>query len=192
MNAMLAQPPIHRFNIAEYEAMARHGILRPDDRVELITGEIVEMPPVGNHHIAAVTALVETFYRLLPQGAATIMSQQPIPLLPDSMPEPDVMLLRHREDCYLDRRATSNDVLLVVEVAEGTLRYDRTTKLRLYAGAGVSEYWIVNLNDGMLELYRDSRAETYASARIARAAESVAPSAFPECRLRVGAMLGLR
>lgn len=189
MNVPLDERMPHRFNVAEYEAMTRYGIVLPGDRVELIAGEIAEMPVQSPPHAGCVTYLTSFFSRHC--DAATVMTHEAMAVLPDSMPAPDVMLLRARDDDYRFRRVEPADVMLLVEVADGSLRYDRTEKLRLYAGAGVSEYWIVDLGGRALEVYRDSRDETYASARLLRPAEMIAPAALPACRVRVGDILGV-
>ena len=131
-----------RFTRAEYYRMVEVGILKPDDRVELIRGEIVEMSPIGPRH----RAFVENLTMLLAPrlvGRAIVSIQLPVALADDTEPQPDVKVLRRRADVpYKEREAWGEDVVLVMEVSDTSLRYDRGTKLRLYAGAGIPEYWI--------------------------------------------------
>jgi len=191
MSITVEERALRRFSLAEYAAMVRHGILTADDRVELIAGEIVEMPPIGNPHKGGVTYLTQSFFGNLPRNAATVMVQQGLAIFPDSMPQPDLALLRFRADAYRSRHNEPGDVLLLVEVADASLRYDRGTKRRLYAKAGVPEYWIVDLT-GTVEVYREPRDEAYASVRVAKGDDVVAPAAFPDCRLSVEEILGVR
>lgn len=191
MQSMVAERTLHRFNLAEYEAMIRHGILGAGDRVELIAGEIVEMPPIGDPHKGSVTFLQRFFERHLADGQAIVMVQQALAIVPNSMPQPDLLLLRYRSDFYRHRANYPDDALLAVEVADASLRYDRTTKLSLYANAGVREYWIVDVNGKAIEVYREAAEDAYASVRVARGKETVAPNAFPDCSTSVNDVLGL-
>jgi Uma2 family endonuclease len=191
MQSMVAERTLHRFNLAEYEAMIRHGILGADDRVELIAGEIVEMSPIGHPHKGSVTFLQDFFERHLADGQAIVMVQQALAIVPNSMPQPDLLLLRYRSDFYRRRPNYPDDTLLAIEVADSSLRYDRTTKLSLYANAGVPEYWIVDVNGEAVEIYREPADDAYASVRIARGDDAVAPAAFPDCSTTVNDILGV-
>ncbi len=175
----------HRFNLAEYDAMIRHGILTTNDRVQLIAGEIVEMPPIGDPHRGYVTYLSRLFMTNLSERIATITVQQPVAIPPDSEPEPDLMLLKPRADFYARRHIEPEDVLLLVEVSDTTLRLDRLVKLPIYANASIPEVWIVDLNGGAIEIYRDPSPDVYASRSVAQRGATIAPNAFPSCRLDV-------
>ena len=140
-----------RFTADEFERMVAAGIFREDERLELIGGEIVEMAPIGHRHAACDSNLHERFVRGL-GDRAFVWGQGPARLAIDSVPEPDLALLRRRS--YQTGAPRPEDVLLVVEVAESSLRYDRTTKLRLYASAGVPEYWIVSVGGEWIEVCR--------------------------------------
>ncbi len=132
-----------RFTRAEYHRMAEVGILRKHDRVELIKGEIVEMSPIGRRHKAFVTNLAELLIlRLVDRARVSVQSG--VVLADDTEPEPDVTVLRRRSVPYKEREAHTEDVLLLIEVADSSLAYDRSTKLRLYAEAGIPEYWVVD------------------------------------------------
>jgi Uma2 family endonuclease len=178
-----------RFTLDEYHRMADAEILHEDDRVELIRGEIVQMSLIGPPHAAAVAAL----NRLLVQRAAdraVVWPQNPIVILPDSEPQPDVVLLRPRGDGYRRGHPQPEDILLLVEIADTSLRYDRTVKLQLYAAAGVREVWIVDLGGGAIEVYREPEGERYRRQdRVARGG-ALAPEAFADLLVPVSEILG--
>src|SRR5262249_41606502 len=142
------------FTVDEYHRMAEVGILTEDDRVELIDGEIIKMSPIGSYHVACVNRLTAV---LIPKvgGAAIVSVQNPIRIDDYSEPEPDIAILRHRDDFYSQSLATANDVLLVIEVADSSLEYDRTVKLSTYSRAGLPEFWIVDLQADEIEAYSE-------------------------------------
>src|SRR2546425_8980077 len=146
-----------RFTVDEYHQMARAGILNEADRVELIRGEIVHKMVIGSRHAACVARLTELWVARL-RGRAILWPQNPLTILPDSEPEPDIILLRHRADFYAGELPGPDDVALLVEVADTSLRYDRHVKGPLYAEAGVRDYWIVGLEGEAVEGYRNPRA----------------------------------
>jgi hypothetical protein len=174
-----------RFTIEEYERMAETGILTQDDRVELIDGEIVEMSPIGNPHAAFVANLTHLLVHAV-GDRARVWVQGPVRVPPRSKPQPDLALLRPRS--YVREGATTEDVLLVIEVADTSLRYDRTVKLRVYARAGIPEYWIVDANTETLEIYRSPLGDGYAGHLRPSGNERVAPLAFPEAALPVASI----
>ncbi len=141
----------HRFSVDDYEQMIAHGILTENERVELIRGEIVEKMVIGPLH----SAIVNRINRLLTTrlSSAIVSVQNPI-VLTDSEPEPDLALLVARDDFYASSKPQAHDVLLVIEVADSSLAYDREIKLPLYAQAGIQELWIVNLDESKVEVYR--------------------------------------
>src|SRR5689334_1628577 len=136
-----------RFTIEEYEGMGRAGILHEDEPLELIDGEIVEMAAAGSRHAAGVTRLNLWFTPRL-VGRALVRIQDPIRLPPRGEPEPDVVIVRPRPDAYAEQHPSPADILHVIEVADSSLGYDRGTRLRMYARAGIAEVWIVNLAAG--------------------------------------------
>ncbi len=140
--------------------MAEAGILHEDDRTELIHGEIIYMSPIGNFHAAIVSRLTNLLTpRLVPSFIVSV--QNPVRIGDRSEPEPDIMVLPFRDDYYASTGVTPADVLLLIEVSDSTLRYDRTTKLPLYATAGIPEVWIVDVNKQQLEVYRQPNEERY-------------------------------
>jgi hypothetical protein len=146
----------HRFDVAEYERMIAEGILTEEDDVELIRGEILAKMPIGSRHAACVKRLNRLLMGIV--GDLAIVGVQDPIRLADSVPQPDVTLLRTRADFYEADLPGAADVLLVVEVADTSLEFDRETKGRLYAEAGIACYWLVNLEDGVLEVFAEPGA----------------------------------
>lgn len=177
------------FTVDEYERMGEAGILSADDRVELIDGEIVEMSPIGKRHAACVARLTH-FLTLRLQGRAVVWAQNPLRLDGRSEPQPDVTVLKPRDDFYAQSLPTPADVLLLIEVSDTTLDYDRQVKLPLYARAGVAEVWVVNLADERVETYADPSGGAYQSASTAARGEEVAARAGAGLRLSVEEVLG--
>lgn len=173
-----------KFDVRDYYRLAEAGILREDDRVELIEGEIVTMVPIGSAHNGTVTALN---YRLMRVAGdrATVMVQGPLRLSGDSEPQPDLMLLRPRADFYSGAHPTAADVLLLIEVAQSSLRYDRGVKLPLYARHGVPEVWIVDLANRVVEVHRDPQADGYAGSTTLGPGAMLEPALLPGLRLPV-------
>jgi len=172
------------FTRDEYHRMGEAGILKPTDRVELIRGEIVEMSPIGKRHRAFVDNLTELLIVRL-AGRAIVSVQQPIALADDSEPQPDLTVLRRRPVPYKELEAYTPDALLLIEVAETSLRYDRSTKLRLYAEAGIPEYWVVDCAAEAVEVHRTPAADGYRDVTRVAGDGSVAPHAFPDVVLTV-------
>jgi len=144
-----------RFSLEEYEHMVEVGAFAGPfrKRVELIRGEIVEMTPIGTEHAYCVALLDEWSHKVVPSDKAMIRCQNPIRLpLVDSEPEPDIVWVTRKD--YSKKHPGPKDTLLVIEVAESSLEDDRTTKLVDYANSGIPEYWIVNLLDLQIEVYR--------------------------------------
>ena len=165
------------FTRAEYHRMGEVGILGEDDRVELIRGEIVKMSPIGRHHIAFVNNLNQLLVTRL-AGRAVVSVQNPVVLSDDTEPEPDLTVLRNRS--YKDAEPDVSDVLLLIEVAETSLRYDRVTKLPLYAEARVPEYWIIDCGAESVEVHRTPTAAGYRDVARLAGASSVSLQAFPD------------
>jgi|SRR5262245_19889750 len=172
-----------RFTREEYHRMAEVGILGRRDRVELIRGEIVEMSPTGRRHKAFVGNLTQLLVTRL-AGRAVVWVQSSVALADDTEPEPDLAVLRPGAVSYRDRDARGDDVLLLIEVAEGSLAYDRTTKLRLYAEAGIPEYWIVDCTSETVDIHRAPGPDGYRD--VTRAVGTARPEAFPDVELTTG------
>jgi len=177
-----------RFTVDDYYRMAETGILLPDERVELIEGQVVVVPPIGSPHAWSVDSLTRV---LVPAvgDRAIVRVQGPVRIDEYSEPEPDLSLLRPGPERYHASHPTPEDVLLVVEVAHTRALHDRSVKLPLYARAGIPEYWIVDLGREVVEVYRSPEAGTYASSYEARAGTTIAPEAFPDVALDAGVIL---
>ncbi len=160
MYAAADSPRRHRLTVADYYRMAEVGILANDARVELIDGEIIDMAPPGSLHAAAVHRLNESFVRAA-EGRAMVLVQNPIRLSEYSEPQPDLALLRRREDFYSEHHPLPADVLLVIEIADTSLRFDRETKMPLYAVHGIPELWLVDLRGKRLVRHRIPEQGTY-------------------------------
>lgn len=179
----------YRFTRADYHRMAQTGILRPDARVELIDGVIVEMSAIGSRHMAAVNRLNRLFLPPL-LGAAIVQIQGPIALGDNGEPEPDLVVLRFRDDFYETAHPTEEAALLVIEVADTSERYDRRTKGPLYARYGIPELWIVDLNRDRITRHRNPTPRGYATTRVYRRGERLSPLAFPDLKIAVDDVLG--
>ncbi len=150
----------HRLNVDEYYRMAEAGILGPDARVELIEGEIIDIVPIGSRHAAAVSRIAHLLHQEIGQQAI-VWTQNPVRLDEYSEPEPDLALLRPQEDFYKSAHPGPKDVLLVIEVADSSLRYDREIKIPLYARHGVPEAWLVDVENERLTLFREPSESGY-------------------------------
>jgi len=176
-----------RFSIEEYHRLGELGFFDPDERVELIRGEIIKMAAKGRFHSVCNSLLVEELILLLSRRAR-VRVQEPIILTDDSEPEPDVVIARNRADNYLSSHPEPADILLVIEVSDSTLKYDRETKLSLYAEAGIANYGIFNLVGSQLEIHSEPYQErqgdfNYRSKRIVLPDETVAIPGFPDLSL---------
>jgi len=169
--------------------MAEVGILNEDDRVELIRGEIVQMAPIGRDHASCVARLTHLLLGRL-HGRVVLWPQNPLVILPDSEPEPDIILLAWRDDFYRQALPGPQDVALLIEVAGSSLHYDRRLKGPLYAESGVRDYWIVDLEGDALEVHRDPRVTGFQRIERLARGSSLAPLAFPEVTLAVADILG--
>jgi Uma2 family endonuclease len=157
------RPAKRRITADEYERMGAAGIFHPDDHLELIEGEIVEMSPIGPRHAGAVAYLSKLLNRLFPD--LIVIVQSPVRLHDLSELEPDLALLRWRDDFYRSAHPTPADVLLIIEVADTTVETDRKVKIPLYARAGVPEVWLVNIPGERIEVYSGPAGKTYGRVR---------------------------
>jgi Uma2 family endonuclease len=184
----MVQIPRYRWTVDEYRKMIAHGILTEQHNVELIRGEIVPKMPKGDLHAWCLKVLIRLFGPLV--GNQAILSVQDPLYLPDSAPEPDFVLLAFRADLYRSGGPRAADALLVVEVADSSLAYDREVKGPLYAENGIAEYWIVNLVDRCLEVHRAPCPDgTFADVRTLRADDSVTLALLPTVAVAVGDLI---
>lgn len=173
-----------RFTIEEYHRLAELGFLTEDDRVELIRGEIIQMAAKGTLHTSCSSNLIRELGTSL-ANRATLRCQDPIVLPSNSEPEPDFAIVRNRADNYVSAHPRPSDVLLLIEISDSTLQYDRNVKISLYSEAGISDYWIFNLVDNHLEAYSEPYQDMqgrfgYAMKRITLPNQTVALPGFPD------------
>ncbi len=181
--------PKHRINVEEYYRMAEVGLLARDARVELIQGEVIDMAPIGSKHAALVDALGMLLTRAVGDRAIVGM-QRPIRLSAHSEPQPDVTLLKPRADFYSSAHPTASDVLLLIEVSDTTLRYDREIKVPLYASHGIPEVWLIDLNNKQMLHMREPNEQAYASLT-ALYGGNIESATMPGVRLDLSGLLNL-
>jgi Uma2 family endonuclease len=178
-----------KFTVEQYHKMAESEILTEDDRVELIRGEIIEMSPIGTKHAACVRRSSNLLSAKL-QGRALIDTQNPVVLNNNSEPQPDVTLLQPREDFYENAHPQPNDIFLVIEVADTTVKYDREVKIPLYAEDKITEVWLVDINEQCVEVFREPTADGYRNVQKLTRGESLSIQVFPDVMITVDEILG--
>ena len=177
------------FSVDEYHRISEAGILSEDDRVELIGGEIVKMSPIGSRHVGCVNRLNALLNSRV--GQAVIVSvQNPIRVDDYSEPEPDLALLKPRADYYSQALACAEEVLLIIEIADTSVDYDRTVKLPLYARSGIPEVLLVNLPQDSAEAHSKPVDGTYQTVRIIKRGQSYSSETLPELVLSAEEILG--
>lgn len=185
---VMATPiPRRQFTVEEYYRMAEIGILAPDERVELIEGEIIEMAPIGPRHLLCVNKLTK-YLNLQLDDSIMVNTQNPIRLNDFSEPEPDISLIKDAEN--LTEVPTSAATILAIEVADSTLEKDRTIKQQIYANAKIPEYWIVNLPEDVVEVYRTPSGDVYQDMKVISRDESISPLLLPNLVLSADKILG--
>ncbi len=191
MSSILSLPTSivrHRFTIEQYHEMIEGGIFAEDEPIELIHGEIVQKMPIGNPHAAAVNRLTRVLSKRL-EEKWMVSVQNPL-LIEDSEPEPDVAILTFCDDLYASRRPVAADAQLLIEVSDPSLAYDREIKGPVYAQAGIGEYWIVNLTNDTIEIYRDPQADgRYATVNTLRSGDTLKPIAIAGLAITVDEIL---
>jgi Uma2 family endonuclease len=181
-------PALHRFSAEDYHRLAELGILAPDARVELIEGAIHDMSPIGPPH-SGITIRLNRLFSLRSKGRWIVSVQSAVRLDSHSEPQPDVVLLKPAPDDYTSHHPAPDDVLLLIEVADSSLEFDRSKKLAVYARAGISEVWIVNLQDSTIEVYREPHFTGYEKRTVLSAGQKAAPAAFPDVDVDVAELL---
>jgi Uma2 family endonuclease len=172
----------YRITADEYFRMGEAGVLRPDARVELIEGEIIEMPPIGSPHAAIVDQLGDLLHEALAHRAI-VRRQHPVVLDEYSVPQPDLAVVIRRDDYYRRAHPQPNDLLLLVEVADSTLAFDRKVKAGLYARTGAPEFWLVDVAHSRVTRFLSPRDGVYAEALAAGARDTIAMAAFADIRI---------
>ena len=177
------------FTVQEYHLMGEAGIFGEDDRVELIEGEIIEMAAIGTRHASCVKRILRRF-SVIPENIAILGVQDPIQLTERTEPQPDVVLLQPRSDYYATAHPIPSEVLLLVEVSDSTVDFDRDVKVPKYARSGIREVWLWDLEVNCLEVYRDPTANGYTSMQKLERGQLVSPLAFPDFEVSVDLILG--
>ncbi|CAN1210460.1 Putative restriction endonuclease domain-containing protein [Tumidithrix helvetica PCC 7403] len=182
----------HKFDVEQYQLMGKAGIFHPEARLELIEGEIVIMTPIGLRHAVTINRLARFFNNAV-QSEGVISIQNPIRLPDYSEPQPDITILLPRDDFYAGKFPQAEDTLLLIEVADSSLKYDRTTKLSLYAEYSIPEYWIANLESDILEIYRQPQNKSYLQQTLIDSSViSFSPIAFPKITMTLKDIYGQR
>jgi Uma2 family endonuclease len=179
---------LRQITVEEYDLMIQTGVFDENDQVELLNGAIVEKMPKGTKHSAATDRATRIFYRTF-EETVVIRNQNPIWLDELSEPEPDIVLAKARDDDYEDSHPTPAEIYLILEVSDSTLDYDRNTKGEAYARAGISQYLVLNVQEKVLEDYREPSADGFQSKQTYHAGQQFNLVAFPEASLSVDEFL---
>jgi Uma2 family endonuclease len=185
-NPWVARRPL---TVADYHRMGEVGILTERDRVELIEGELIAMSPIGSEHAGAVNALTRRLVQVVGERGIVAV-QNPVRLDDLSEPQPDFAVLKPRPDDYRKATPCPEEVLLIIEVADSSLSYDRGVKRSLYARHGIPEFWIVNLTAGEVEVCRAPSGDSYASVSHVGRAGTLEPELLPGIAIPVAVLLG--
>ncbi len=189
MNSFLATLPNRKFSVEDYHRFIEKGVFEPEQRLELWEGEFVEMSPIGRRHAGCVDALTEILIGQL-RGEVIVRSQNPIILNDFSEPLPDLSLLKRRADFYRNINATAKDVLLVIEVADTTSKYDRGVKFPKYSASGIPESWLVDLESDRVEIHSGPTASGYSFVKIIQRGERAESTVIHGLGIAVDAILG--
>ncbi len=188
---MTVLAPRHLITAVEFDRMAEADVFAPGARLELIEGEIVEMSPIGLQHAVVVRRLINLLTRMLGEDEALVDAQNPIVLGDLSEPQPDIALFKSRADFYADAHPRPEDVLLLIEVADTSLAYDREVKLPIYARARIPEVWIADLKGSTVEVHRDPGPTGFEDVqRFANPDSALSPGLLPRLSLRVEQIVG--
>jgi Uma2 family endonuclease len=176
------------FTVDDYYQMVVAGILQESDRVELIQGEVLAMSPTGSRHFAAVARANKAVINMV-GDRATVGIQSTVILDKYNAPEPDVVVLKFRDDFYTSKLPGPDDILLIIEMADSSLSYDREIKAGLYASLGIPEYWIADIQNDCVTVYCDPDQACYRQTRQVQRGDDIAPRLLPDCRIAVTDLL---
>lgn len=183
-------PTRHKLSVEDYHRIADAGIFGAEDRIELIDGDLIDMAPIGQPHAATVSGLNQALV-IACAGRAIVWPQNPVQLDVSNEPQPDLAVLRSRADYYATgARPGPSDVLLVIEVADSSLRFDRTVKLPLYARSGIAELWIVDVQRRVMEAYRGPFGDGYDEMTTHQPGDCLALALAPEIVVTLALMFG--
>lgn len=188
-SALIATLPRRKFTVEEYHYFIEQGVFKPEERLELIEGELIEMSPIGKRHAGSVDFIAD-FLRKIISDNAIVRVQNPIVLDDFSEPQPDVCLLKRREDFYRQTDAVAKDALLVVEVADTTVKYDREVKFPRYAANGIGEAWLIDLENDRVEIHSEPTALGYSLVKILHRGQTAQSTVLPQIEISVEEILG--
>jgi Uma2 family endonuclease len=178
-----------RFTVDDYYRMGETGILSENDRTELIEGEVIQMSPIGDPHMNTVNRATMIFARGI--GDRVVVSvQNPAFMDKYNLPQPDVVLIRPREGFYGGGKPSPEDVVLLIEVSDTSLRFDRKVKVPIYARSRIREVWIADLQAEAIHVYREPKGNTYASIEVKKRNDKISPQAVPDFSVLVSDLLG--
>lgn len=178
-----------RFTVEDYHKMAEIGVFKPNEKNELINGEIILMSPIGKRHAACVSRVSELFFSRL-ATVASVRVQNPITLDDFSEPQPDISLVKRRSDFYQERHPQPADIFLLVEVADTTIDFDLSVKIPQYCQSGIEEVWLVDLNQNCIRVYRTPTPNGYQLIQLFTAEQTLTLGAFPEVKINIKEILG--
>lgn len=181
--------PLRMLTVKEYHLMGEIGILHSEEKTELIAGQIIKkMTPQGSYHAAAIRRADRLFGQSLGENVL-VQTQLPIILNDFSEPEPDIAVVKADPFDYNDDHPTAKDVYLIIEIADSTLKTDREIKRKLYAQSGIKDYWVLDVKNRQLYVYREANEEDYQTEMILTEEEAIAPLEFPEFQVKIAQML---
>jgi Uma2 family endonuclease len=181
----MASDPRHRFTVADYYRMSETGVLRPNARMELLDGEVIDVPPAGPFHGGVIARLTEIF-NTIANKRWLVWPQNAVRLDEHTELRPAVALLKPFPDDYTSRLPRPEDVYLLIEVSDATLEFDRKEKLPAYGRAGIVEVWIANLQEQTIEVYWEAGFSGYNASAILRTGDKASPLAFQDASVDVG------
>ena len=174
----------HLISVMDYQKMAEAGIISLDARVELIAGEIIDMPPIGSIHASYVNRLNKELVRAV-SNAALVSVQNPVILGDLSEPEPDFAILKPKANDYEDSLPKAEDIFLLIEIADTTINYDRQIKAPLYARFSIAEYWLINTQDQSITVYQMPVQGQYTIVKILQLPTNISPLLLPNIKLEL-------
>ena len=185
---MVTAPQRYRLSTEQYNRLVELGVVPEGTRVELLDGELIEMPAQGNRHLSCLRRLIGLVQQTgIPPG--TLLVQMPLQIAWDAEPEPDLVVLRPPASQYDVRPPAADDVLLLIEVADSSRDYDRDRKVPRYAAAGIPEVWLVDLPDGVVRVYREPDGGAYRVVQVLRRGDIARPLALPGAEIAVDHIL---
>ncbi|MEG4799156.1 Uma2 family endonuclease [Microcoleus sp. ARI1-B5] len=179
---------LRKWTVKEYQKLGEMGFFHPEERVELISGNIIKMSAKGTAHTSA-TRRTATLLRDLLENLAAVYTQDPIALDDNSEPEPDIAVVRIDPFDYATHHPTPSEVYLIIEVADSSLAYDREIKAQIYARSGIVDYWVVNVNERQLHVFREPADDGYQSEVILEETASISPLQFPAFNIAIQELL---